>query len=148
MMQLCVCKEGGRRNRGGNRSRSLGHQPAVEPATLPPTAPSSLILFLHPSTPFIPPVQYVTSLRTSRRSLQPASRVALPSSSSNNVNSRVTDNAVSSCNYICLLSVSWMLLLLPSTLALITLEGNMFLRVDFAYDEYSHFICIFAKQSI
>lgn len=39
MMQLCVCKEGGRRNRGGNRSRSLGHQPAVEPATLPPTTP-------------------------------------------------------------------------------------------------------------
>ena len=33
-MQLCVRKEGGRRNRGGNRSRSLGHQPAVEPATL------------------------------------------------------------------------------------------------------------------
>lgn len=75
MMQLCVCKEGGRRNRGGNRSRSLGHQPAVEPATLPPTAPSSLILFLHPSTPFIPPVQCVTSLRTSRRSLQPANRL-------------------------------------------------------------------------
>lgn len=86
MMQLCVCKEGGRRNRGGNRSRSLGHQPAVEPATLPPTAPSSLTLFLHPSTPFVPPVRLcvhvhvnvcvrapvrvcLTFLRTSRRAL-------------------------------------------------------------------------------
>lgn len=57
MMQLCVCKEGGRRNRGGNRSRSLGHQPAVEPAILPPTAPSSLTLFLHPSMPFVSPVR-------------------------------------------------------------------------------------------
>lgn len=43
MMQLCVRKEGGRRNRasGGNRSRSLGHQPAVEPATLAPYLDSS-----------------------------------------------------------------------------------------------------------
>lgn len=96
MMQLCVCKEGGRRNRGGNRSRSLGHQPAVEPATLPPTAPSSLTLFLHPSTPFVPPVRAVgmcayvcvTFLRTSRRASRNR-RLALPSSSSNNVNSRV-----------------------------------------------------------
>lgn len=76
MMQLCVCKEGGRRNRGGNRSRSLGHQPAVEPAILPPTAPSSLTLFLHPSMPFVSPVRCVTSLRISRRFLQSATRAA------------------------------------------------------------------------
>lgn len=73
MMQLCVCKEGGRRNRGGNRSRSLGHQQAVEPATLPPTAPSSLTLFLHPSTPFVPPVTGVLPLCEPHvASLQPA----------------------------------------------------------------------------
>jgi len=77
MMQLCVCKEGGRRNRGGNRSRSLGHQPAVEPAILPPTAPSSLTLFLHPSMPFVPPVRCVTSSRTSRRSLQLTTRASV-----------------------------------------------------------------------
>jgi len=94
MMQLCVCKEGGRRNRGGNRSRSLGHQPAVEPATLPPTAPFSLTLFLHPSTPFVPPITgvlplcepHVASLQPARLCTRSRAR-ALPSSSSNNVNS-------------------------------------------------------------
>lgn len=119
MMQLCVCKEGGRRNRGGNRSRSLGHQPAVEPATLPPTAPSSLILFLHPSTPFIPPVQCVTSLQTSRRSLQPASRVAFKFFKQCQLASLIMLSPPATMFTVCEL---WALSLIPSAPA-IRLEG-------------------------
>ena len=78
MMQLCVCKEGGRRNRGGNRSRSLGHQPAVEPATLPPTTPypsfSSpllcLSLFFAPC--FTPAISVSLPSASLRRNASPA----------------------------------------------------------------------------
>ena len=75
MMQLCVCKEGGRRNRGGNRSRSLGHQPAVEPATLPPTTPYPT--FSSPS--FCPSSLFLASLP---RGLSPSRFLRSPSAAS------------------------------------------------------------------